>query len=270
VSHLAYTLANMARAFIYGITGSMLAPSPVAGPKASYYRQMNRFSAATSSLADLALLTLGGALKRKESISGRFADAMAYLYLCSAVLKRFEDDGRPKGDLPLVQWACEFGLYQVQQALDGIIRNFPVRLVAWKMRTWALPLGCHLKPPSDRLNHQVASMLIEPSASRERLVAGIYQSEDEDDMIGRLHYAMKMSIRVESIERKLKKQGYSHRPDQSYEAWLQKLVEEQVLNQQEADLLQEAGQAVRKAVMVDDFPQDEWGHSPESTVREPG
>ncbi len=270
VSHLSYTLANAARAFIYGITGAMLAPSPVAGATASYYRQVNRFSAATSSLADLALLTLGGALKRKESISGRFADAMAYLYLCSAVLKRFEDDGRPKGDLPLVRWACEFSLYQVQQALDGIIRNFPVRLVAWKMRAWALPLGCNLKPPSDQLNHQVAAMLIEPSASLDRLVAGIYQSEDKDDIIGRLHYAMKMSMRVEPIERKLKIKGYAHRPDQSYESWLQMLVGEQVLNQQEADLLQEAGQAVRSAVMVDDFPQHEWNHPREREATENG
>jgi len=270
LSHLSYTLANAARAFIYGITGSMLAPSPVAGPTASYYRQVNRFSAATSSLADLALLTLGGALKRKESISGRFADAMAYLYLCSAVLKRFEDDGRPNGDLPLVQWACEFSLYQVQQALDGIMRNFPVRLVAWKMRVWALPLGCRLKPPSDRLNHQVAAMLIEPSASRDRLVAGIYQPEGKDDIIGRLHYAMKMSMRVEPIERKLKERKYVHRPDQSYETWLQMLVGEHVLNQQEADLLQEARQAVRKAVMVDDFPQHEWDRPQENIAKESG
>jgi acyl-CoA dehydrogenase len=260
VSHLAYTMANAARAFIYGITGAMLATSPVAGPTATYYRQVNRFSAATSSLADLALLTLGGALKRKESISGRFADAMAYLYLCSAVLKRFEDDGRPKGDLPLVQWACEFSLYQVQRALDGIIRNFPVRLVAWKMRVWALPLGCRLKPPADRLSHQVAALLIKPSVSRDRLVAGIFQSEDTNDMTGRLHYAMKLSMRAEPVEHKLKELGHSRRFDQSFETWLKSLVEDGVLNQQEADLLQESEQAVKNAIMVDDFPQDEWTH----------
>jgi len=91
-AHLGYTIANAARAILYGISCGRLAPSPVAGATAIYYKQIARFSAATSAIADLALLVLGGALKRKESISGRFADALSYLYLCSAVLKRFEDD----------------------------------------------------------------------------------------------------------------------------------------------------------------------------------
>jgi len=258
-SHLAYTMANAARAVLYGLSGGWLAPSPVPGATAIYYKQIARFSAATSAMADLALLVLGGALKRRESISGRFADALAYLYLCSAVLKRFEDDGRPKADLPLVHWACQFCLYQVQQALDGVIRNFPVRPVAWKMRFWAFPLGCRLSVPDDALTHQVAAMLLEPSASRDRLVDGIYAPDDADDATGRLVHAMTLTIRAEPIERKLRSQGKQHRPDQSYENWLAVLVSEQVLNREEADVLLDARQAVRNAIMVDDFPADEWG-----------
>jgi len=258
MSHLGYTIANAAGAILYGISGGWLAPSPVAGATAIYYKQIARFSAANSAMADLALLVLGGALKRKESISGRFADALAYLYLCSAVLKRFEDDGRPKADLPLVHWACQFCLYQVQEGLDGVIRNFPVRPVAWKMRLWAFPLGRRLHLPADHLTHQVAALLLEPSASRERLVAGIYRSEDKKDATGRLQYAMDMTIRAEPIERKLRDQGKSHRPDQTYGAWLAGLVHEQVLSQEEVDVLLEACQAVRTAIMVDDFPADEW------------
>jgi len=259
MSHLAYTIANAARAVLYGLSGGWLAPSPVPGVTAIYYKQIARFSAATSAMADLALLVLGGALKRKESISGRFADALAYLYLCSAVLKRFEDDGRPKSDLPLVHWSCQFCLYQVQQALDGVIRNFPVRPVAWKMRAWAFPLGRRLSMPADTLTHQVAAMLLEPSASRDRLTAGIYAPDDENDATGRLKHAMVMTIRAEPIERKLRDKGKSHRPDQAYGDWLEALLSEQVLNREEADLLLETRSAVRAAIMVDDFPADEWG-----------
>ncbi|MFQ5345931.1 MAG: acyl-CoA dehydrogenase [Mariprofundus sp.] len=259
MSHLAYTISNAARAVLYGISGGLLASAPVSGATARYYRQIARFSAATSAMADLALLVLGGALKRKESISGRFADSLAYLYLCSAVLKRFEDDGRPKADLPLVHWACQFCLYQVQQALDGVIRNFPVRPVAWKMRVWAFPLGRRLQLPADDVTHQVAAMLIEPSASRDRLTAGIYAPESEDDPTGRLHHAMQMSIRAEPLERKLRDLGRIHRPDQAYDVWLESLVSEQVLNREEADILKDTQAAVRAAIMVDDFPADEWG-----------
>jgi len=253
---LNYTIANAARSLLYGFSGAYLAPSPVAGETARYFRQIARLSAATSAMADLALLTLGGALKRKESISGRFADALAYLYLCSATLKRFEDDGRPAADLPLVHWVCQFGLYQVQQALHGVIQNFPVRWVAWKMRAWAFPLGRHLQLPDDHLQHQVAAILIEPSATRERLVDGVYRPDCNDDLTGRLQHAMEMTIKSASIERKLRKLNKKHRPDQTYEDWIASLLHEQALNQQEVDLMLQTRQAMMKAIRVDDFPSE--------------
>jgi len=252
-AHLGYSFANAARAFVYGISGNLLAPAPVSGPTARYYRRLARFSAATAALADVSLLVLGGAFKRKEKLSGRFADALGYMYLCSAVLKRFEDDGRPKADLPLVQWSCEHCLYHVQEALDGVIRNFPVRPVAWKLRAWALPLGRRLHGPSDRLGHQVASLLLEPSATRERLIAGIYYSDDAGDITGRLEYALKMTLRAEPIERKLRKAGEVYRPGRSYDAWLDGLVAAGTLGEKEAELLRAAKQAERAAIMVDDF-----------------
>ncbi|MDQ6970000.1 MAG: acyl-CoA dehydrogenase [Mariprofundus sp.] len=263
MGHLAYTIANASRSLLYGLSGGRLAASPVHGETATYFRQLARFSAATSAMADMGLLSLGGALKRKESISGRFADALAYQYLCSASLKRFEDDGRPIADLALIHWVCQFCLYQVQQALDGIIQNFPVRWVAWKMRVWVFPLGCRLTLPDDQLQHQIAELLITPSAARDRLVDGIYRAGadvNEDDITGRLQHAMNMTIRTESIERKLRQDGHQHRSDQPYETWLAGLVEKKTLNQQEADLLIETRQAVRLAIMVDDFPADEWVH----------
>ena len=258
MSHIGYTISNAARAVLYGLSGGLFAPSPVAGPTATYYRQIGRYSAAMAAMADLALLTLGGALKRKESISGRFADAMAYLYLASAVLKRFEDEGRCRADLPLVHWSCQFALYQVQQALDGIIRNFPLRPVAWKMRAWAFPLGAHRKPPADHLTHQVASMLTEPSAARDRLVDGIYSSEDKDDLTGRLHHAMQLTIQVEPIEKKLRAAGFIYAPDIAYAEWIETVVTAEKISREEGDLLLAAKEAVRKAIMVDDFPGDLW------------
>jgi len=120
-------------------------------------------------------------------------------------------------------------------------------------------LGCRCSLPDDRLMHQVAAILIEPSATRNRLIEGVYRSDAQDDLIGRLHVAMEKSIRAEPIDRKLRKLRQVHRPDQDYGDWLKILVQEQILNQQEADLLSETRQAVREAIMVDDFPADEWG-----------
>ena len=258
MSHLAYTYANASRAMLYGLMGGLLVGSPVEGPTARYYKQINRFSAAFSVMADLSLLTLGGSLKRKESISGRFADALAHLYLASAVLKRFEDDKRPEGELILVHWSCQYCLYQAQQALDGIIRNFPLRPVGWKMRALVFPLGRHFKLPNDRLTHQLAKLLIEPSESRDHLVEGIYQPDGESEITGRLHHAMQLTLRAEPIEYRLKEQGKVYSVDKPYEEWLGSLVENNELTAEEAKILHEARKAVRAAVMVDDFSADEW------------
>jgi len=258
MGHMAYSMGNVGRALLYGLSGAYLATSPVRGATARYFKQIARLSAATSAMADVALLSLGGALKRKESISGRFADALAYLYLCSATLKRFEDDGRPRASLPLLHWVCQWSLYQVQEALHAIIQNFPVRWLAWKMRAWAFPLGYQFSLPGDRLTHQVAVLLLEPSPARDALVDGIYSPDDVDDMTGRLHHAMALTIQAEPIERKLRAIHQKHRPDQAYADWLETLVQQQHIKQAEADVLLATRQAVQAAVAVDDFPADEW------------
>ncbi|HXH71598.1 MAG TPA: acyl-CoA dehydrogenase [Mariprofundaceae bacterium] len=258
VAHLAYTLRTASRAFIYGLSGNLLAPSPVTGPTARYFRQLARFSAATAATADVALLTLGGALKRKESISARFADALGYMYLCSAVLKRFEDEGRPMTDLPLVRWAAEYALYEVQQALDGIARNFPNRLFALKIRGWSLPLGRRLRPPSDALGREVAALLTEPSESRDRLVGGIHRSVNPEDITGVLHHAMMLVIHSEGIEKSLRKAGENWSPAESYEGWVGRLMKEDKLSGEDGQLLLDTRKAVEAAIRVDEFSPDEW------------
>jgi acyl-CoA dehydrogenase len=126
------------------------------------------------------------------------------------------------------------------------------------MRAWAFPLGVHRKPPGDRLTHQVADMLIEPSAARERLVDGIYNPEDKDDLTGRLHHAMALTIQVEPIEKQLRTAGFIYTPDTTYAAWIETAVTAEKISREEADLLLAAKEAVRKAIMVDDFAGDLW------------
>lgn len=257
-AHLAYTLSNAARAFLYSVRGARLAASPVSGPTARYYRQIGRFSAALAAMSDVSLLLLGGALKRKESISGRFADMLAYLYLASSVLKRYEDEGRPDQALPLVAWACEDALYRVQMAADGILRNFPNRLAALKMRAWVLPWGCRLKPPSDTLNREVAELMMQPSEVRQQLVAGIYRHDAPDDPVGRLHLALQLTLKADPIEARLRKAGHRWHPDIGYEQWVKELKESGLIDEEEARLLTDCRQAVYRAISVDDFDPGEW------------
>ncbi len=269
MGHAAYLYGNAARAFLYGLSQGRLAPSPERGFEARYYRQVARFSAALAAMTDVAVILLGGSFKRREFLSGRFADALAYLYMTTAVLKRFRDDGRPAEDRPLVDWACQYALHQVQQALKGIIDNFPIRPAAWKMRAWVFPLGAWLKPPSDRLTHRVAELLLEPGPARERLVAGIFAPTDPGDPTGRIRHAWAKVLDVAEIEHRIRKAGHRHDPAVPYGDWVRQLRREGIVNEEEARRLLDARKAVAEAIRVDDFPPSAFGRRRAAARRAP-
>ena len=182
--HAEYFLTNLCRAFVYGVSGSHLAQGPFPGRVGAYYKRLAQMSAAFAVTADLVLMILGGRFKRKEMLSGRFADALGYMFYASAALKKFEDDGQPRGDLPLLEWSVKYCLYQVQAALDEIYRNFPLKWLGVIIRHIVFPLGLSLRLPNDYLSHRVASTLIRPGDTRDRLTDGIFISDDPDDVTG--------------------------------------------------------------------------------------
>ncbi|MEJ2132876.1 MAG: acyl-CoA dehydrogenase, partial [Gammaproteobacteria bacterium] len=94
--HLRFATGNFLRAFAHGLTGGRFAAKPrKAGPVGPLYRQLSRYAAALTFVSELALVHLGGALKRKEMISARLGDVQSELYLMSCALKRFRSDGEP-------------------------------------------------------------------------------------------------------------------------------------------------------------------------------
>lgn len=255
--HITYFVTNLCRAFVYGISGSHLADSPVSGRIGTYYKRLGQMSSAFAVTSDLVLMILGGSFKRKEKLSGRFADALGYMYYASAVLKKFEDDGRPKADIPLVEWSAKYCLYQVQIALDEILRNFPIKSLGILVRIIIFPLGLSLRQPNDSLGHRVSSLLIRPSEARDRLTQGIFISEDINDNAGCLEDAFAKVLLAEPIERRLKA-SQQVKPDlTSYQQWIDELVANNVLSGVEADILLLAKAATRKVIMVDDFTTEE-------------
>ncbi len=252
-AHIGFTISNAARSLWLGLTGALLVSAPATGRTRRYYRQLSRMSAAFTFTADVALLMLGGEMKRKEKLSARYGDVLSHLYLASATLKQFEDQGRPESDLPLVEWACQDSLYQMQLRLEEILRNFPSKPVGWLLRAIVLPLGRPYAPPADKLGHKVASLLLAPSDARDRLTRHAFTSTDPKDPVGRMEHALKTTLASEPVEDKLQ-QGLKKR---LVPANYLKLVEEAaakgVLTGEEAALLREAHAVVRDAIDVDEF-----------------
>ena len=252
--HLGYTVRNGARSFLYGLTRSRLAPGPVQGPTRGYFKRLARMSASYSFVSDFAMLFLGGELKRKEKLSGRFADALGYMYLCSAILKHYQDTGRPAADLSFVEWSAKYCLYHAQDALDEIMRNFPSPAVGQFLRVVVFPTGKSLRYPNDETGHRVTRVLIEPCAARDRLTDGIFKSIDPQDPVGRVQHALNAVIAAKEAERKLKKARIFPPELGRPGNWLKNAVAQDIVTEQEARLVERAHAATQAAIMVDDFP----------------
>jgi acyl-CoA dehydrogenase len=201
--HLGYGLSNAARSLVMAVTLARFTDVPVSGPTRRYYQHINRYSASFALITDAAMFTLGGELKRRELISARLGDILSYLYLASMVLKHYQDQGEPPEDLPLVEWACRTLLYKTQEQFHGLLRNFPNRWVAAILRFFIFPRGRTYSAPSDELGQEIVELMINPTATRERLAAGAYTTVEPGNQIGLLQQAMEIAEQVKPLERRV-------------------------------------------------------------------
>ena len=255
--HVRFVLGNAARALWLGLTGGRFQHVPGAPALACYYRQLSRLSAGFALTADVSMLFLGGSLKRREKLSARLGDVLSELYLASAVLKRFEDDGRQQADLPLVHWALQDCLARVQRAFFGVFQNFPSRVAAWTLRAMLFPWGGVYKEPADVLGHRIAELMMEPSQARDRLTNNTFVWQDEADPVGRLELALAATPAGETVEAKLRSAARAGIVSAyTDEARLAQALRQGVLTQDEATALQRFWKLRRGCIMVDDFEHD--------------
>ncbi len=258
IGHITFSMSNAARALVFGLTCGYGIPVPTDGPTRHYYQQLTRYSSAFALAADISMLVLGGSLKRQEKISARLGDVLSQLYLCSATLKRFEDEGRQAEDLPLLHWSMQDALYKIQVALDGVLQNFPSRFAALLLRGLIFPIGKCLVPPSDKLGHQVSSLLLQPGPTRDRLTAGMYLPTDENDAVGALEAALVSTLNCEPLQAKVeaaRKAGKLNALDE-----LERISEardKSIIGVKDALLLERDYALRRKVIMVDDFAPEE-------------
>ena len=257
--HLAFSFNNGFRCLLYGLSGGALAKGPnisFSEEMAGYYRQLTRFSTAFALAADVSLLILGGSLKRKEKLSARLGDILSMLYLCSATLKRFEDDDRPDSDLPLLQWSIQDALYQMQLAFYGLLDNFPNRIMAWKMRLLIFPLGRAFSPPSDELGHKVVKVLMTPGEARDRLTKSIYIPDSDNEPLGVLEKALQCAEKCKEANSKIRAAVKAGRVTAQGNEKISEALEQGVITDTEAKSLHEMVSLRRSVIMVDDFASD--------------
>ncbi len=252
--HLAFTARNGARAFLLAFTDGGTASLPLPRAARREFGRLSRLSAAFAFTSDVAMGTLGGQLKRREMLSGRLADALAWMYLGSAALKRWADAECPDVERPAALWAARHAAAGAHAALQGVIDNLPARPAAWLMRAACYPLGGRPRGPSDADHQRLARAVLEGGALRERLSPDVFLPGPEDPALGRVEEALARALAAAPAEKKLEDALRAGRlapePDADL---LARAVAAGTLSDGERSLVEVARHARDAAVAVDEF-----------------
>ena len=258
IAHFTFSMCNAARALVFGLSGGHGIPVPTEQPTKHYYQQLTRYASAFALLADVSMWILGGSIRRQKKITARLGAVLSQLYLCSATLKRFEDEGRQAEDLPMLHWSIQDALHKIQIALDGVLQNFPGRFAALLLRGLIFPWGKGLVPPSDKMGHEVASVLLQPGPARDRLTAGMFLTTDENDAVGALEAALDSTFKCEWLQAKIDNARKAGKLISREERdCIEEARKKSIITVAQAQLLERDYNLRRKVILVDDFTQEE-------------
>jgi len=256
--HIGFAISNAVRSLWMGFTFAAFGKAPGDDYTRRFYRRLNRYSANLALVADTSMLTLGGKLKFKEKLSGRLGDVLSQLYIASAMLKRYEDEGRPVSERPLLAWAFHDSVFKIENALSGALRNYPIRPVGWLLWLLVFPLGRRAQAPSDRLGHRAGALLMSPSDARDRLIDGVFLSPCENNPAGRVNAALAAAVLAEPVERKFQKAikgGEIAALDAQQQ--LVEAVNRGLITAEEKLQLEELRRLTWDAISVDDFEHED-------------
>ena len=264
--HVGHVVRNLFRAKLLSVTRGWLAGSPVGGPVAQYYRKLSWISASFATMADIAMGTLGGTLKFREKITGRYADILSWMYMGTCVLRRFEADGRRKEDLPFVHFCLQQALAKIQRAFDGIFENIGGPLgLGWffrvVVRAWS-HVNALEDEPADSVTHEIARLIQTDGEQRVRMTEGIYYPKQEGEALKRLEDTFTVVKAAEGTEKKIRKALKEKKlPKVKGAQLVEEALKANVITQAEAVNLKKAEEMRLDAITVDDFSQDEYlGH----------
>jgi acyl-CoA dehydrogenase len=257
--HVGFLISNAVRSFVGAVTLSRIVKSPRPGPTTRFFEHINRFSASFAFATDVAMLSLGGYLKKKENLSARLGDVLSSMYLASMVLKHFENQGRPEADLPIIEHACRSLLYQAQEQLHGFLRNFPVRWLAAIMRILIFPRGLTYSAPSDKLNPKIAELVMNPGEARERLCHYVYRTLEPGNHLGLVQQALELAIAAEPLEKKIRIEGVKTGRIQALDlpGQIREALAAGIISEAEAAQLRDYDRKVMDIINVDDFESHE-------------
>ena len=253
--HVAYSLSNIFAALFHNLTlGAFASAPPSAGAARRWWKQLARASRSFALVSDATVALLGSGLKVRQKITGRMADALAELYLLSCILKRYEDDGCPRGDLKFVNYCAKNCLSRFDGALAGTLDNFPLPWVGVLMRPLVFPYGFARRPALDKDGKSIVRAALQPGEVRDRLTRDIFITDDPKDPVGLLEHTLLKVIATEGADKKLERairRGEVHRYYGN--DWIAEAEKKGVITAEEAAALAEVRDLTARVIAVDHF-----------------
>ena len=252
--HIRFAGSNALRSFWFALSGGWPAAAPGGEATISYFHRLTRFSAAYALVTDAALVTLGKSFKVQEKVSGRLADALAWMYLASAAIKKFHDDGQPADDLPLLHWSCDLALWKIQEALVGVLANLPNRAAAMILGVLIFPFGARLRPPLDELGAQVARSMLDDGSMRQRLTPDIFSPDLGEEGLGQLEAALDLVSAARGAHKKTRDAvSKGQLEKEPHHSLTERAVAKGIINADEAMRITKAAGAQDDVLQVDAF-----------------
>ncbi|MBT8040848.1 MAG: acyl-CoA dehydrogenase [Xanthomonadales bacterium] len=257
-AHVGYSIRNAVRSFVLGLSFGKFAKVPHDRKTAKYYKKLSRYSATLAFVSDVSMLVLGGKLKQKEHLSARMGDVLSLLYICSAMLKRYEAEGRPAADQAILAWAFHDAIHRIQIALQQVVDNFPNRPMGALLRFVVFPFGLRERAPGDRLTHRVAQILLSPSDARDRLSRGVFTSAESGHPVNTMEEALPLVIRAEPLDRKLSKAlRLGEISGITWEERLRDALAKSVITKEESEIIKDVYVRVSEIIAVDEFDTED-------------
>lgn len=259
--HIGHVVSNASRSFLLSLTRGRLASVPK-GPTAKYYRKLAWASASFAIMADIAMASLGGTLKMREKLTGRYADVLSWMYLAAATLRRYHAEGYRKDHKVVFEWAMDYAFARIQEAFDGIFNNFDVPVVGTIFR-YTLGVWSRLNPigtmPRDSMGHEIAKRIQIPGDFRDSLTEAILFSAKPDDAGDRIERAFTLCYKADEIFARIGKAVRDKRlPKKRPTALVKDALAAGVITENEAQLLHDANLAREDVILVDAFDLDEF------------
>ncbi|MDP6963760.1 MAG: DUF1974 domain-containing protein, partial [Planctomycetota bacterium] len=259
--HIGHVTTNLCRSLVMNLSRGHAASVPFEGRMRRDYQKLSWASSRFAILADLAMGSYGGDLKRKEMLTGRFSDVLSWMYIASALLRRYEAEGRNKEDYPLYRWSMDTALHNIQHGFNGLYANFDMPIMGAMLRGvgFFARINRISNGPSDKLTHRVATLLQTMGDQRDRLTEGIYVPKGNDEAMAKLENAFRASLAADKVAARIKEaiRG-GDLPRKAPLDLLDVALEKGVINENDFEIVRKAEELRTDAITVDSFSESEY------------